>query len=108
MSFKTLVLIAGVVAGTFAFGDRASAQVITSGYTYTPGVVSTSYYVPASSWYYTPSYYTAPYIYSPNLTPYYSSSYYNYPYYSGYYSTSYGGYPYYGTGYYAPRRWWWR
>jgi hypothetical protein len=106
MSFKSLALLAGMLAGTFAFGDRANAQIVTSGYTYAPGVVSTSYYVPASSWYYTPGYYTTPYVSSYYTTPYYSSGYYNYPYYSGYYPTYYGGYPYTSSYSAWPRRWW--
>jgi len=111
MSIKTMGLIAGMLAGTLAVGDRASAQiaVVGGGYTYSPGVVTTSYYMPAPSvsYYSSPAYYSTPYVGS-----YYTSGYYGYPYATGaYYSPSYyGAYPYYGGGAYigGPRRWWWR
>jgi len=108
MSLKTLSLIAGVIAGTFAFGDKAIAQitgVTTGGYTTPPAVVTTSYYapVPVTGWsfYSSPAYYSTPYVSPYSVTPYYS-----YPY-GGY--SYYAGYPYYRAGVYAgPRRWWWR
>jgi len=106
MSLKTLTLIAGVIGGTFALGDTANAQitgVTTSGYTYSPPVVTTSYYAPVTGW----SYYSSPAYYStPYVSPYYVT-----PYYSGYYSYPSYGYSYYpySTGVYVgPRRWWWR
>jgi hypothetical protein len=113
MSVKSLTLIAGIVAGTFAFGDRASAQVVgvTGGYTYSPGVVTTSYYTPASSWSYysSPAYYSTPYMSSYYAAPIYGG-YYSTPYYGGYSSSYYAGYPYYGSAYsgVGARRWWWR
>jgi hypothetical protein len=98
MSLKTLIAIAGVIAGTLAFGDSASAQIVT-------GVVTTSYYTPATSWSYygSPVYYGTPYVSSYYSAPIYG---YSYPYYGGYYSS----YPYYGGVYngLGPRRWWWR
>ena len=111
MSLKTLTVIAGVIAGMSAFGDRASAQVITTsagGY-YTPGVVTESYYAPATSWSYygSPAYYGTPYLSSAYSAPIYG--YPTYPYYGGYYPAYYGGYPYYRSGLYTgigPRRWW--
>jgi len=104
MSLKTLTVIAAMAVGMIAFSDRANAQVITAystGPSYYPGAVTTSYYSPAASW----SYYTTPYISGYNYTtPYYYSGYYGTPYYSSYYS-----YPYYSNYYFiGPRRWWWR
>jgi len=106
MSVKTLVVFAAVIAGTIAFNDRASAQVVTtysSGY-YSPGVVTTSYYtpvVPSVSYYSTPlvgEYYTSPY-------PYGYAGYYAAPRYAGVYPAYYGG-VYAG---YGPRfGWGWR
>jgi hypothetical protein len=101
MSLKTLIAIAGVIAGTLAFGDSASAQIVTTspgGY-YTPGVVTTSYYTPATSWSYygSPVYYGTPYVSSYYSAPIYG---YSYPYYGGYYGGVYNGL--------GPRRWWWR
>lgn len=112
MSLKTLILIAGVIAGTLALGNTANAQitgVTTGGYSYspsvvtTPAVVTTSYYAPVAGWSYysSPAYYSTPYMSPYAVTPYYSG-YYNYPY--------YGGYSYYRAGIVGvgPRRWWWR
>jgi hypothetical protein len=96
MSFKTLLTIAGLTLGVIAFNNQASAQVVvTGGYAYSPGVVTTSYYAPAYAPASSLSYYSSPAYYS---TP-YASGYYTAPYYtSGYYSPyAYGSYyPYYG------------
>jgi hypothetical protein len=112
MSVKSLVAIAGLIAGSLAFGDRASAQIIrTGGYGYSPGVVTTSsYYTPATNWSYysSPAYYSTPYVSSYYSTPLYGG-FYSSPYYAGGYSSYYGSYPNYGTGVYVgvgPRRWW--
>jgi hypothetical protein len=112
MSIKTFVAIAGLIAGTFGIDNRASAQVIVagSGGYYTPGVVTTSYYTPTTSWSYygSPALYTAPYVSSYSVAPIYG--YPTYPNYGGYYPSYYSGYPYYGGAYagYGARRWWWR
>jgi len=105
MSIKTVIAIAGLTLGMIAFGNQASAQVVvTSGYTYSPGVVTTSYYTPASTWSYysSPAYYATPYVSGYSATPYYSSGYYTSPYVYGSY------YPAYGYGYagWRGRRWW--
>jgi hypothetical protein len=112
MSLRAIIVVAGVIAGTFAINERASAQITgtsTGGY-YTPGVVTTSYYTPATSWSYygSPALYTTPYVSSYSVAPIYG--YPTYPYYGGYYPRYYSGYPYYGSGVYVggPRRWWWR
>jgi hypothetical protein len=102
MSIKTFTVIAAVIAGTITVGDRANAQIITGGYSTSPGVVTTSYYTPAlNSYYTTPAYYSTPY-----MSGYYTSGYYARPYlfagsYATPYYTSYYAEPYYGTGFYV-------
>ena|SRR5579872_5839800 len=108
MSLKTLTLVAGVIAGTFAIGNNANAQIVTTNGYVSPPVVTTSYYAPAVGWSYysSPAYYSTPYVSSYYATPYYSS-YYGSPYYGGY--SYYGGYPYVRAGIgvgIGPRRWW--
>jgi len=107
MSIKSLVVFTAVVAGTIAFTDRASAQVVTtysSGY-YSPGVVTTSYYTPVVG----TSYYSAPLVGEYYTSPYYGyPAYYAAPRYAGVYPAYYGGvYAGYGPRLgWGLRRWW--
>lgn len=98
MSIKSLALIAAVFAGTLAFEGKADAQVYYStGYYYSPGVVTASYY--------SPGYYSTPYVSEYSYPSYYGSYY--YPYTGAYYYD----YPYYRRGPFGyglgPRRYLW-
>jgi hypothetical protein len=110
MSVRTWIVAAAVFAGMSLGSDRASAQVVT----YSPGVVTTSYYVPVTSYVPATSYYSAPVVSGYYSSPYsyYGAYSYPYPLYHGYsysYPAYYEGAPYYGsTVFVGPRRWWWR
>ena len=102
MSIKSVIAFAGLTLGMFAFESLAQAQVVvTGGYTYSPPVVTSSYYTPATTMsYYSPAVYGTPYVSGYYAAPYYTSGYYTTPYvYGSYYPYGYAGY--------RGRRWGW-